>query len=73
MIQFIAAISGDLIDERLTHEADWAESLVAFMVTILAEKDARAVIESLRKQAIANIPGATNFEEEDDEGEDRSV
>ncbi|VBB78765.1 Elongation factor 3 (EF-3) [Yarrowia lipolytica] len=70
MMQFIASISGDLIDERLTHEADWAESLVAFMVTILPEKDARTVIESLRKQAIANIPGATNFEEEDDEGED---
>ena len=70
VINYAAAISGDLIDERLTHEADWAESLTRFFTVFMHEKDARALVENLRKTSVANIPGGTSFDEEDDEGED---
>lgn len=70
VIEYVAAIAGDLIDERLEHEADWVESIRPFMVVLLHDKEARTLIEDLRKKAVANIPGGPSFDEEDDEGED---
>ncbi|KAA8917209.1 hypothetical protein TRICI_000660 [Trichomonascus ciferrii] len=70
VIEYVAAIAGDLIDERLEHEADWVESIRPFMVVLLHDKEARTLIEELRKKAVANIPGGPSFDEEDDEGED---
>ena len=70
VINYNAAIAGDLIDERLTHEADWAESLHPFFVVFMHDKEARDLIENLRKKSIANIPGGATFDDEEDEGED---
>lgn len=70
VLYYCAAIAGDLIDERLTDEADWAESVRPFLVVLLHDQEARAMIEELRKKAVANIPGGPSFDEEDDDGED---
>ncbi|ANB14554.1 translation elongation factor EF-3 [Sugiyamaella lignohabitans] len=70
IIEYAAAIAGDLIDERLINEGDWAETLRPFLVVFLHDGEARTLIEELRKKSVANIPGGPAFDEEDDEGED---
>ncbi|CAN6635598.1 elongation factor 3B [Trichomonascus vanleenenianus] len=70
VVEYCAAIAGDLIDERKTEEIEWVESIRPFLVVILHDKEAREVIEQLRTTSIANIPANPNFEEEDDDGED---
>lgn len=68
--EYAAAIAGDLIDERLTDEADWNESLRPFFVVFLHAKEAEEVIHDLCLKSVANIPNGPSFDEEDDEGED---
>lgn len=70
VIDYSAAIAGDLIDERRTEEADWTESLRPFLVVFLHSEQATKVIDDLRVKAVANIPGTIQFDEEDDDGED---
>lgn len=70
VIEYLAAIAGDLIDERRTDEISWIESLRPFFVVFLHSKEAEEAIDQLRARAVANIPVPPQFDEEDDEGED---
>lgn len=70
VIEYAAAISGDLIDERLTEESDWTDSLVRFFTVFLHEEESKELVNALRLKAVSAIPGSTNFDEEDDDGED---
>lgn len=70
VVEYIAAIAGDLIDERKIDEIEWTESIRPFAVVFLHADEATKVISELREKAINNIPGTTVFDEEDDEGED---
>uniref|UniRef100_A0A060TAR3 ARAD1B09042p n=1 Tax=Blastobotrys adeninivorans TaxID=409370 RepID=A0A060TAR3_BLAAD len=70
VIRYCAAISGDLIDERLTDDATWVESVRPFLVVALHDAEARETISNLRVKAVDNIPAPPNFDEEDDDGED---
>ncbi|PRT56009.1 Elongation factor 3 [Wickerhamiella sorbophila] len=70
IIDYAAAIAGDLIDERKIDEIEWVESLRPFLVVLLHSQEASDLISELNKRAVANIPGTAVFDEEDDEGED---
>lgn len=70
VVEYIAAIAGDLIDERKIDEIEWTESIRPFAVVFLHADEATKVISELREKAVNNIPGTTVFDEEDDEGED---
>ncbi|CDK24629.1 unnamed protein product [Kuraishia capsulata CBS 1993] len=67
---YVAAIAGDLIDERKTEIEDWYANLTPFLTIFLHEAQAKAIVESFRTQAVNNIPKPPSFEDEDDEGED---
>lgn len=67
---YIAAIAGDLIDERQINPDTWVQSLLPFATIFLHEKEAKEIIEEFRKRAIDNIPEPPSFEDEEDEGED---
>jgi len=70
IVEYAAAISGDLIDERHVEVGTWQESLRPFFLVFLHSKDVNGVIDSIREKAVANIPTSAQFDEEDDDGED---
>lgn len=67
---YIAAIAGDLIDERDTSAEAWTLSVVPFATIFLHEAEAKEIVEAFRKAAVENIPKPPTFEDEEDEGED---
>lgn len=69
-LNYIAAIAGDLIDERSINPDTWIQNLLPFATIFLHEKEAKEIIEEFRKRAIDNIPEPPSFEDEEDEGED---
>lgn len=70
IVEYIAAISGDLIDERKTDLAVWQEALRPFFLVFIPSVKVESIIESLCQKAVANIPTGAQFDEEDEEGED---
>lgn len=70
VFEYIAAISGQLIDERNTDSNVWAESLTRFFTVFAHEKESQQYVDELRNKAVSNIPGASHLDEEDDDGED---
>ncbi|CUM64012.1 uncharacterized protein PRCAT00001600001 [Priceomyces carsonii] len=68
--EYIAAIAGDLIDERAIHPETWTQYIVPFATIFLHEKDAKEIVEEYRKRAVDNIPEPPAFEDEEDDGED---
>ena len=69
-LNYIAAIAGDLIDERAINPDTWIQNLLPFATIFLHENEAKEIIEEFRKRAIDNIPAPPSFEDEEDEGED---
>lgn len=67
---YIAAIAGDLIDERNIQPESWLQNLLPFATIFLHEAEAKEIIEEFRKRAIDNIPEPPSFEDEEDDGED---
>ncbi|CAN3368033.1 elongation factor 3A [Diutina catenulata] len=67
---YIAAIAGDLIDERDIAPESWTLAIVPFATIFLHEEDAKNITEEFRKAAVENIPKPPTFEDEEDEGED---
>ncbi|RKP32908.1 elongation factor 3 [Metschnikowia bicuspidata] len=67
---YIAAIAGDLIDERDIQPESWLKNILPFATIFLHEAEAKDIIEDLRKRATDNIPAPPSFEDEEDDGED---
>ncbi|KAG7694998.1 hypothetical protein KL930_001321 [Ogataea haglerorum] len=67
---YVAAIAGDLIDERKIDPEAWSSALTPFLTIFLHEKESKEIIEEFRKRSVDNIPQPPVFEDEDDEGED---
>lgn len=68
--KYIAAIAGDLVDERDIQPESWTKNLLPFATIFLHEKESKDIIEEYRKRAIDNIPEPPAFEDEEDDGED---
>ena len=70
VIEYIAAIAGQLIDEKVTDSLSWTDSTLPYITVIVGESDANSIADALRKRA---SPGADDDEEseaDDEEGED---
>jgi elongation factor 3 len=67
---YMAAIAGDLIDERDIDQNSWLSLLAPFATIFLHEKEAKEIVEEFRKNAVDNIPQPPQFDDEEDEGED---
>jgi elongation factor 3 len=69
-IDYISAIAGQLIDEKVVEVVSWTENTTPYLVSLIGEADAKSVAETLRKRA---SPAAAEEEEvnpDDEEGED---
>ena len=70
VIIFLAALGGQLIDEKDSDNVDWIENILPYMTALIGEAEARPMVELLRKRA---SPGAAEEEEvepDEEEGED---
>ena len=70
VINYVSAIAGQLIEEKVTEEPDWVTNTVEYLKTIVGEADAKSVAESLRKRASPGIEDEPEAEEDEEEGED---
>lgn len=70
VVEYVAAIAGDLIDERVIDQQAWFTHVTPYMTIFMHEREAKEVIDEFRKRAVDNIPVGPNFDDEEDEGED---
>ncbi|QLG71401.1 hypothetical protein HG535_0B04430 [Zygotorulaspora mrakii] len=70
VVEYVAAIAGDLIDERVIDQLAWFTHVTPYMTIFLHERKAKEIIDEFRKRAVDNIPVGPNFDDEEDEGED---
>ncbi|KAL2440894.1 Elongation factor 3 [Exophiala dermatitidis] len=70
VIEYVSAIAGQLIDEKVTDAADWVSNTVEYLKTIVGEKDAQSVAEQLRKRASPGAEEDAEEEADEEEGED---
>jgi elongation factor 3 len=69
ILTFIAAIGGQLIDEKETEPIAWTNTL-PYITVLVGEKDARAIADALRKRASPGVADEDEAEPDEEEGED---
>ncbi|KAI0595684.1 armadillo-type protein [Biscogniauxia sp. FL1348] len=67
---YVAAIGGQLVDEKETESTTWAAAVKPFVTVIVGDADAESVVDNLRKRASPGIEDEAAEEVDDDEGED---
>lgn len=70
IIEYVAAIAGQLVDEKVTDVESWTENTLAYLVAIAGESDAKPLAETLRKRASPGAAEEVEVEEDEEEGED---
>jgi elongation factor 3 len=69
-IEYVSAIAGQLIDEKLTDSADWAANTTEYVKALVGEADAPGVVSQLRQKASPGIEEEEVPEPDEEEGED---
>ncbi|RMZ81078.1 hypothetical protein DV738_g2397, partial [Chaetothyriales sp. CBS 135597] len=69
-IEYISAIAGQLIDQKMTESADWAANVTAYVAAIVGDDDAPALVDRLRQKASPGIEEEDVPEPDEEEGED---
>lgn len=70
VLQHIAAIAGQLIDEKETEASTWAQNVKPYITVLVGDADAEATVEALRKKASPGVSEGDAVDEDDEEGED---
>ena len=69
-IKYIAAIAGQLIDEKEIDLSSWTENTTAYLVAVVGDSDAKPIAEALRKRASPGASEEAEVEPDEEEGED---
>ena len=70
VITFIAALGGQLVDEKDNDNVDWIENILPYMTALIGEADARPMVELLRKRTSPGAAEEDEVEPDEEEGED---
>ncbi|KAK3956609.1 armadillo-type protein [Pseudoneurospora amorphoporcata] len=70
IVEYIAAVAGQLVDEKATESSIWAESVKPYLTVIVGDAESEAVTDALRKAATPGAAEADEAEADDEEGED---
>ena len=70
IVTYIAAIGGQLIDEKDTEPGNWAIHIAPFATVLVGEAEAKAVTDTLRKRASPGVAEDDEVEPDEEEGED---
>ena len=70
VLTYIAAISGQLIDEKDSESSTWSLALITYLNAIVGEADGQGILETLRKRASPLAAEEDEVEPDEEEGED---
>lgn len=70
VITYVAAIAGQLIQEKAFDAADWATNITEYLKPLVGEADAPSVCDQLRKKAVPGIEEVDAPEPDEEEGVD---
>ncbi|RMZ81319.1 hypothetical protein DV737_g2602, partial [Chaetothyriales sp. CBS 132003] len=69
-VEYISAIAGQLIDQKMTDSADWAANVTSYVAPLVGDQDAPALVDRLRQKASPGIEEEDVPEPDEEEGED---
>lgn len=69
-VTYISAIAGQLVDEKDADAFVWTTNLKPYVVAIVGEQNAQAVVDELRRKASPGAESEDEAEADDEEGED---
>ncbi|KPI42802.1 Elongation factor 3 [Cyphellophora attinorum] len=69
-IDYVSAIAGQLIDQKMFDAADWASNVKQFIAVLAGEADAESITESLRKKSTPGAEEEAEVEPDEEEGVD---
>ena len=69
VVQYVSAIAGQLIDQKMLDAADWAPNVKQY-IEVLVGDDAEAITQSLRLKAAPGAEEEATVEPDEEEGED---
>jgi elongation factor 3 len=70
VLEYASAIAGQLVDEKATDAASWAESVKPYVTVVVGDAESQAVTDALRKRAIPGASDEEEVEDDEEEGED---
>ena len=70
VLTYIAAISGQLVDEKDTDEFTWTAQTIPYLTAVVGEEKAKSVAIVLRKRASPGAAEEDEVESDEEEGED---
>lgn len=70
VVQYIAAMAGQLVDEKEAELAIWIENLKPYVAVISGIDNAESLVEALRRTALPSAAAEADKEEDEEEGED---
>jgi elongation factor 3 len=70
IINYVAAIAGQLVDEQDAEVTSWTQNALPYITAIVGEEDAKPLAETLRKRASPGAAAADEVPSDEEEGED---
>jgi elongation factor 3 len=70
VLEYVAAIGGQLVDEKETESIAWTENVKPYVTVIVGDADAQGIVDTLRKRASPGIAEEDEADADDEEGED---
>ncbi|KAH6952674.1 hypothetical protein HG530_000739 [Fusarium avenaceum] len=70
VVEYIAAIAGQLVDEKEGESMIWVENLKPYVAVISGIDNAESIVENLRKTTLPGAVAEAEKEEDEEEGED---
>ncbi|KAK4097813.1 ARM repeat-containing protein [Parathielavia hyrcaniae] len=70
ILEYAAAIAGQLVDEKVTDSATWAESVKPYVTVVVGDAESQAVVDALRRRAVPGAADEAEVEDDEEEGED---
>ena len=70
IINYVAAIAGQLVDEKDAEVTSWTQNALPYIGAIVGEDEAKPIAENLRKRASPDAAAADEVPSDEEEGED---
>lgn len=70
VLEYIAAIGGQLVDEKDMEPVAWTTHIQPYVVAIIGQADAPGVVDTLRKRSTPGSAAEETVEDDEEEGED---
>ncbi|KAJ5722678.1 Elongation factor 3 [Penicillium malachiteum] len=70
IINYVAAIAGQLVDEKDSDSTTWTQNALPYIVAIVGEEAAKPIADQLRKRASPEAAAADEVPSDEEEGED---